>query len=121
MRVVHFELNVRNVKKTKEFYERVFKWKIEKWEGPMEYWLIMTGDEKDLGIDGRLGKVDSESPSIVNTIDVKDIDRVIREIEIQGGKIVNPKHVVPGVGWLAYFKDPEGLLFGIMQADPNAK
>jgi predicted enzyme related to lactoylglutathione lyase len=121
MRVVHFELNVRNVEKTKEFYEKVFKWKIEKWEGPMEYWLIMTGDEKDPGIDGGLGKVDSESPSIVNTIDVKDVDKVIGEIEKQGGKIVNPKHAVPGVGWLAYFKDPEGLLFGIMQADPNAK
>jgi predicted enzyme related to lactoylglutathione lyase len=52
---------------------------------------------------------------------VKDVDKVIGEIEKQGGKIVNPKHAVPGVGWLAYFKDPEGLLFGIMQADPNAK
>ena len=30
MRVVHFELNVRDVDKTKEFYEKVFNWKIEK-------------------------------------------------------------------------------------------
>jgi predicted enzyme related to lactoylglutathione lyase len=28
---------------------------------------------------------------------------------------------VPGVGWLAYFKDTEGNIFGIMQNDPNAK
>lgn len=121
MRVIHFELNVRNVEKTKEFYEKVFKWKIEKWSGPVDYWLIMTGDEKDPGIDGGLGQVESESPSIVNTIDVKDIDTVMQEIEKRGGKIVSLKHAVQGVGWLAYFKDPEGLLFGIMQADPKAK
>jgi hypothetical protein len=29
--------------------------------------------------------------------------------------------VIPGVGWLAYFKDVEGILTGIMQSDPNAK
>lgn len=121
MRVVHFELNVRDVEKTKEFYEEVFNWKVEKWDGPMEYWFLVTGDEKEVGINGGMGKVDSESPSIVNTIDVKDIDKVIKEIEKMGGKIVNPKHAVPGIGWLAYFKDPEGLLFGIMQEDPKAK
>jgi hypothetical protein len=28
---------------------------------------------------------------------------------------------VPGVGWMAYFKDPEGNFWGIMQTDKNAK
>ena len=27
----------------------------------------------------------------------------------------------PGVGWLAYFHDTEGNIFGAMQSDPNAK
>ena len=27
---------------------------------------------------------------------------------------------VPGVGWLAYAKDTEGNIFGLMQADPSA-
>ena len=30
-------------------------------------------------------------------------------------------HAVPGVGWLAYFKDTKGIVTGIMQEDPNAK
>jgi uncharacterized protein len=121
MRVVHFELNVRHVEKAKEFYKKVFNWKIEKWDGPMEYWFVVTGDEKEVGINGGMGKVESESSSIINTIGVEDIDKVIEEIQRMGGKIVNPKHAVPGIGWLAYFKDPEGLLFGIMQDDPNVK
>jgi predicted enzyme related to lactoylglutathione lyase len=28
---------------------------------------------------------------------------------------------IPGVGWLAYGKDTEGNIFGIMQSDAGAK
>jgi hypothetical protein len=28
---------------------------------------------------------------------------------------------IPGVGWLAYAKDTEGNIFGMMQRDPAAK
>jgi predicted enzyme related to lactoylglutathione lyase len=28
---------------------------------------------------------------------------------------------IPGLGWLAYYKDTEGNIFGMMQPDPNAK
>jgi hypothetical protein len=31
------------------------------------------------------------------------------------------KMPIPGVGWLAYVKDTEGNLFGMMQNDPNAR
>jgi predicted enzyme related to lactoylglutathione lyase len=27
---------------------------------------------------------------------------------------------VPGIGWLAYLKDTEGNVFGVMQPDPAA-
>jgi len=33
----------------------------------------------------------------------------------------SPKMPVPGVGWLAYFKDTEGNIFGIFQDDASAK
>jgi predicted enzyme related to lactoylglutathione lyase len=32
-----------------------------------------------------------------------------------------PKMPIPGMGWLAYCKDSEGNIFGMMQADPSAK
>jgi hypothetical protein len=28
---------------------------------------------------------------------------------------------IPGIGWLAYCKDTEGHIFGIMHPDPAAK
>jgi predicted enzyme related to lactoylglutathione lyase len=120
-RIVHFELNVKDVEKTIKFYETVFGWKFQKWEGPMDYWLIMTGDEKEPGIDGGLGQDPESFPHVVNTIDVEDVDAAVKKVEANGGKIVRPKQVVPGVGWLAYFEDLEGILTGMMQEDPNAK
>jgi len=120
-RLVHFEMNVKDVHKTIAFYEDVFGWKFQKWDGPMDYWLIMTGDEKEPGIDGGLGYEEEGFPKVVNTIDVDNIDDVIKKIESNQGEIVRPKHAVPGVGWLAYFKDSEGVVSGIMQNDANAK
>lgn len=119
-RLVHFEMNVKDVHKTIAFYEEVFGWMFQKWDGPMDYWLIMTGDENEPGIDGGLGYEEEGFPKVVNTIDVDDIDDVIKKIEKNGGEIVKPKHAVPGVGWLAYFKDSEGVMSGIMQNDPKA-
>jgi predicted enzyme related to lactoylglutathione lyase len=120
-RIVHFELNVKDVDKTIKFYENVFGWKIEKWDGPIDYWLIMTGDKDEAGIDGGLGFEEEGFPRVVNTIKVKDVDEIIKKIEDNDGEIINPKHAVPGVGWLAYFKDNEGIVTGVMEEDPNAK
>lgn len=120
-RLVHFEMNVKDVHKTIAFYEEIFGWKFNKWDGPIEYWLIMTGDESEPGIDGGLGFEEEGFPKVVNTIDVDNIDAIIKKIESNSGEIVRPKHAVPGVGWLAYFKDSEGIMSGIMQNDPSAK
>lgn len=37
-----------------------------------------------------------------------------------GGTVALEKHAVPTVGWLAYCRDPDGNLFGMMRADPEA-
>lgn len=120
-RIVHFEMNVKDPNKSINFYEKVFGWKIEKWEGPIDYWLVMTGDENKPGIDGGMAYEEEGFPNVVNTIDVKNIDDVIKSIKENGGEIIREKHPVPGVGWLAYFKDTGGIISGIMQEDPNAK
>jgi len=57
----------------------------------------------------------------VNTIDTADIDESIEKVTKDGGKMMVPKMAVPGVGWLAYFADPQGNVFGIMQSDETAK
>jgi hypothetical protein len=120
-RVVHFEIDAKKPENAIPFYEKVFGWKIEKWKGPVDYWLIMTGKEKEPGIDGGLSKRTEVQPSTVNTINVPSVDEYTKKVKANGGKIVKPKLAVPGVGWMAYFKDPEGNVWGMMQTDKSAR
>ena len=120
-RVIHFELVADNADEMSQFYESIFGWKVQKWEGPIDYWFLMTGNSEELGIDGAFGLRQSEDDIVINTIDVDDAKEVAKKIEENGGKIVRPVSTVPGVGWLVYFKDTEGNLWGAMQNDPKAK
>ncbi len=40
-RVVHFEIHAGEPERAIRFYEKVLGWSFQKWEGPMEYWLIV--------------------------------------------------------------------------------
>lgn len=120
-RVIHFELNSDDPDKTINFYETIFGWKFKKWEGSMEYWMITTGDEKEIGIDGGMQKRGEPGASTNTVIGIDSIDDTVRKIEELGGTIVAPKMAVPGIGWAAYFKDVDGNLFGLMQEDKDAK
>jgi len=125
-RVIHFEIHAENPERAVQFYTKLFQWQFAKWDGPMEYWMIKTGDESSPGINGGLlkrhGTIDGQAViAYVCTIDVDNVDRYVQNITANGGTIALPKMPVPGVGWLAYGKDTEGNIFGIMQRDPAAK
>ena len=57
----------------------------------------------------------------VCTARVADVDASVKQVTDLGGTIALPKMPIPGVGWLAYAKDPEGNIFGLMQNDPAAR
>ena len=119
-RVVHFEFYAEDPQRAVEFYQSVFGWKIEKWPGPMEYWLITTGEEGEAGIDGAIGRRESDLKTNV-VVDVASVDEVTEKVLSSGGKVVAPKMPVPGVGYAAYYEDTEGVVFGVMQEDTEAK
>ncbi|HVK04790.1 MAG TPA: VOC family protein [Armatimonadaceae bacterium] len=117
-RVVHFETPAEDPERAAKFYADVFGWQTQKWEGPEDYWLIRTG-EQGPGIDGAFMKPCAEGGfaprTPVCTIDVPSVDEALAKIEASGGKVVMPRMEVPGVGFLAYFADTEGVISGIMQ------
>ncbi|MHA2428931.1 MAG: VOC family protein [Candidatus Hermodarchaeia archaeon] len=120
-RIIHFEIAVDDPDRAVKFYKTVFGWKIDKWEGPVDYWLVVTGQKPEPGIDGALQlRKDARQP-ITNIIGVDSVDEYSERIQKAGGKIIVPKMAVPGVGWAAYAEDSEGNGFGMMQDDPDAK
>lgn len=122
-RVTHFEIYTADPKAVQPFYEQVFGWKFNKFEGgPIEYWLINTGDDKDPGINGGITRPrEGQSPGTLNTVAVESLGETINKIEQRGGKICVPKMAIPKIGWLAYAADPAGNVFGILQPDETAK
>lgn len=120
-RVVHFEIKAAEPERAAKFYADAFGWKSRKWEGPVDYWMLMTGEEGEPGINGGMVKPCEESPAgTTNTIGVPSVDEYIDKITAAGGKITVPKMAIPTVGWLAYFQDTEGNTFGIMEEDESA-
>jgi predicted enzyme related to lactoylglutathione lyase len=117
-RPIHFEIPAEDPAALIGFYETVFGWKVQKWDGPTAYWLISTGEGP--GIDGGILPRRSPDQPCVNTIGVEDIDAALATVAQQGGKVALPKMAVPGIGWLAYCQDPEGNMFGLMQNDSSA-
>jgi predicted enzyme related to lactoylglutathione lyase len=119
-KVTHFEIAADDPDRLAKFYSDIFGWKFEKWEGPMDYWLITTGPDDEPGIHGGMERK-QESSENMNMISVPAVDEFVAKIEENGGTIIRPKMAIPGVGWLAYFRDPDGNAFGIMQDDPSAR
>ncbi|MBZ5581978.1 MAG: VOC family protein [Acidobacteriia bacterium] len=119
-RPVHFEIPVDNPERAAAFYRNVFGWKIEKWEGPIEYWNVTTG-EAGPGINGGIMRRQHPQQPCVNTIGVDSLEETVATVEKNGGQIAVPKMAIPGVGWLAYCKDLDGHIFGVLQPDSSAR
>ena len=120
-RVIHFEVPADDTARAREFYRRVFNWQFQQWDGPMEYWMAVTGPEGVPGIDGAVAPRQMPGQSTVNVVGVASVDDTIRAVESAGGQTVLPRTAVPGIGWVAYFLDTENNTFGVMQADPAAQ
>jgi uncharacterized protein len=120
-RVIHFEIPAADPEKLSAFYQKVFGWKFDKWPGPMEYWMVTTGKEGEPGINGGMMKKPGGIASTTNTIGVDSVDNAVAAVLKAGGKNIMPKTPIPTVGYFAYCEDTEGNMFGVMQADPNAK
>ena len=88
-RVNHFEIYIDDPEAVQPFYQEVFGWKFQKFEGgPIEYWLITTGPDNEPGINGGITRArEGQSPGTLNTIAVESLDRTTKQIEQRGGKI----------------------------------
>lgn len=124
-RVIHFEVHAENPERAIAFYQGLFGWEFTAWSGGWEYWLIKTGPDSQPGINGglvrRRGSLDGVCVnSFVCTVDVASLDASVSQATAAGGQLAVPKMTIPGVGYLAYVKDPEGNILGLMESDQAA-
>jgi len=128
-RVAHFEIHAENPERAIAFYKTVFGWDFQKWEGgQMEYWMVMTGkSDEPGGINGglmpRRGSAPTDGAAVnafVCTMVVASYDEIEAKILANGGVVASPKVALVGMAWQGYYKDTEGNIFGIHQADANA-
>jgi uncharacterized protein len=123
-RVIHFEIHADDPERAVRFYEQTLGWQFQKWDGPLEYWMVITGQEGP-GINGgmlrRMYPISGEGViAYVCTVDTDSVDALLDKITGAGGTVAVPKMPIPGMGWLAYAKDTEGNIFGMMENDPSA-
>ncbi|HVP94544.1 MAG TPA: VOC family protein [Methanoregulaceae archaeon] len=123
---IHFDIAADDPEKAVTFYHSVFGWQINKFEGPMDYWLVTAGSQSEPGIDGGIGKrsdrvATGRSGHIIITFSVPSVDEYIERIRKAGGNVLMAKAPIPGVGYIAYCTDAEGNEFGILEADPSAR
>ena len=119
-RVIHFDITVDDPERAQAFYRDVFGWSFQKWDGPMEYWMVTTGPDAETGINGGMSPRSEHSGPLMNTIQVDDLDGAIEAVRSHGGTITMERSAIPGVGWFAAMRDPEGNDFGMMQPDDSA-
>jgi predicted enzyme related to lactoylglutathione lyase len=135
--IVHFEIPVNDIGRAKKFYNDLFGWNIEKWPGTednssqltspvtgqsIEYWMVITTDDKgNKALGGGMMKRQMPEHQVTNYIGVESIDEYSSKVKELGGKVVAPKHAVPGMGYFALCIDTENNSFAIWESNENAK
>ena len=125
--IVHFEIYVDDLERAKKFYTQVLGWAF-KLEKEMNYTLVYPGGKIEdgpakIGINGGMLLRPGPAPennmaapnAFVCTVAVDDIDSVLSKVEENGGRIDMPVEEIPGVGKLAYIRDTEFNLIGLLQ------
>ena len=121
--VAFFAINADDVPRARTFYATVFGWSFEPW-GPPNFYLIDTSEEP-IAVKGALQERRelARGQKMIGfecTITVADIDKTLRAIEANGGRLAAPKFHIPTVGTVAYFLDTEGNVAGLRQPEKKA-
>jgi predicted enzyme related to lactoylglutathione lyase len=122
-RVVHFEIHASDMDAAERFYTAVFGWTAQRTpSADRDYRLLVTGADGTPGINGALLERRGEAPApgepvsaFVCTVAVDDLDETDRRIAEQGGARVVETRAIEGVGRVAYFRDRDGNILGVIE------
>ncbi len=113
--LVHFEIPADDTGKAREFWGSLFGWQFEAYPGPFEYHMTQISDQTGAAITN----MEPGKRGARVYFDVDDINAGAARVTELGGVAQEPA-AVPGMGWFAVCKDPEGNEFGLWHNDPSA-
>jgi predicted enzyme related to lactoylglutathione lyase len=104
--IVHVDIPTIQGKESAEFYAKTFDWKIE--HAPeFDYWMFRAEGGPGGGF-MQAGEQGATINQVVVYIGTDDIEGSLASIEANGGKTIQPKTEITGIGWYAVFSDPAG-------------
>jgi len=112
---VHVELNTTDVAKSKDFYGKLFEWKLEdiKMGDGSDYTMIQVGSGTGGGI---MKHPMPGAPSLwLPYVEVTDIKAATAKAKALGATIIRDVMEVMGMGWLSILNDPTGATLGLWQ------
>ncbi len=121
-RVVHFEIQAKDLERAKKFYSETFGWKMDQMGPEMSnYVVITTGDPKEPGgINGGMVQMDNKTWNAYScVISVDDIKKAIEDVKAAGGQVIDGPMDIPTVGQYAVCKDTEDNFFTLLQPSPD--
>jgi predicted enzyme related to lactoylglutathione lyase len=112
---VHAELMSTDIKRSKDFYGKMFDWKLE--DVPMDdmtYTMINVGG----GTGGGMLKnpIPGAPSSWMAYVQVSDIKAATAKAKTLGANVMKDVTEVMGMGWLSIITDPTGAMLGLWQA-----
>ncbi len=110
--VVHFEVTGKDAAKLRDFYSKLFDWKIEV-DPNMGYGMVEPAEG---GIGGGIMQAQGDMPGYLTFyVAVDDLQAYLNKAESMGAKTIVPPTPIPAVGSFAMFNDPEGNLVGLFK------
>ncbi len=112
---VHVELSTTDPAKAKEFYGKLFTWKLEDLDmGPgMVYTTIQPGEGTGGGLMKQL--IPNAPSAWMAYVVVDDVQASTQKAKSLGARVMKEKSEVPGMGWFSIIVDPTGAMLGLWQ------
>lgn len=112
--VCFWEINAEDAEPLANFYKRVLEWETDFNQQSGFYSVKSSG--RDSGIAGGIftGK-GNLPPHRALYVEVDAIDDIMTKVPLHGGKVALEPYDFEGVGRLAFFRDPEGHMIGLIQ------
>ena len=110
---VHVELHTTDPAKAKDFYGRLFTWKMEDMQmGPgMTYTMLKPGEGTGGGLMKQMAP--GAPSSWLAYVIVDDINASTALAKSLGAQVVTDVTEIPGMGWFSIIIDPTGAALGL--------